>query len=332
MKLSEALQTPHLSALLSKAEAVVSYGNGPTLKIHAGLAAGALGLGHTLGYGLWCYARALDTTGAGRVTLQALRENSTPFFSKDRMKRALADAKAAGLIRVVTRHKDRCQIVELVSLEHAAVALAVATLGAFPVLVPAGKLARAAVWKSALWAAWHAGRSSCPRPISRKVQNKLTGLSDRTARRYEARAGVVKRRTYERRTIGKAKHAGRDAMAEEHLQGVGAFEVKDKTTGKFFLFVCKPNVYTLPNAPLARRGMSRKVNSVLRAGLLTNAGGHQKSRRLRLFFDTPMAARKALKLYERRRDLDEADIPRAVFGYECDTQTGAALWRKVERL
>lgn len=315
---------PALAALVERAAPKVAECSGPALKVYPGLAAAALGRDLSQALGLWALARALDAQGAGRVLRADFDKAALSLgLSTHKLKRYKAEALAAGLLLPVTRHKDGAAVLAYVNAQRAAALLDVSHMGAAAVVVPAGKLKRAALWKSALWAAYHAGRSLEPGPISRETLEALSGVPARTQRLYERRAGVKVTRNFWREDLPPAaEHERRDIIAEHKLAGRSAFVVRGRL-GECLL-VTLPNSYEVRSAKLANVRTARRLNRNLR-GLVKNAAGQQRQERVRLFHDDASRALRAVKRYERRLD----SPPRVCFSPLRDCQSGSRLWRAV---
>lgn len=312
---------------------------GPDLKIYPGLAAAALAEDDSLGLGYWLLVRALDMTtepkegapapadgpkGEGRILRAVLRAEALKHISRDKLKRAERQALIIGLVQFVRRRSDGAEVVSYASVTRAAGVLGVAHVGAYPVLVPAGKMRKAATWKAALWFAYHAGRAGkAGGVISRAELERKTGVPERTQRRYERRAGVKARANFELVPVNSRAEAER--LKAWHAEcGRTAFIGRGRF--KSYLIVRHPNSYTVPGARLAKRGRVRNINSALSGGLLISARGqHDKEPRCRTHYDTREGAVQAVK-----RISEVLDEPPRVVYLNGWTKSGAAnVWRRV---
>ncbi len=264
------------------------------LKVYPGLAAQALKRDVEQGLGLWSLARALDTTGSGRVSAETLQQVATELDlagSRDgKFKRALAQAKEFDLLSVTVRRRRgvTTEVIEIRSAERAARSLGADSLGARPVLVPTAKLSKVGAWRAELWAAHLAGFAKRSTPISQATLRDLTGVPDRTQREYNRTADVEV--TY---NIAVSQLDGRDpeAVMTAMMQHSGVFTVKDQATGQTRVAWPLPANYRVDLDRLPR-GRMRKINRALKNGLVSDAAGHRAEH---VFFSGDKAQQAAVK-------------------------------------
>lgn len=327
----QAVAAPAVLPGLARAAAQVAElaPSGQHWKVYGGLAAAALAGGHAAALRAWHIVRAVDTQGEGRVTAAEARRAVRAWLSKDDTRRGLVAAEAVGLLRQVRRRRDGEAVMLVAGLRAAAEALGADTVGAVPVPVPAGKARKLNAWKGALWKSVHAGRGENAGPISRATLEAVTGVPERTQRRYERRAGVRVTRNYAREELPAEPGAVRDVLAEHRLAGRSAWVVRGRRGASI--------LSTLPNSYEARaagacRGQTRKVNRELarrrRAGAASciSAEGQHSRPPARVFCHGAQTAARAAKRLTRA-----AGRPRVAFTPAAvpPTRTGGRLWRAV---
>lgn len=285
------------------------------------------GVKHTAGYGLWCLARSLDTRGAGKVEIAALKAQALELgMSSHKYRRAMLNGIAGGMFTLAG------DVVYLASLERLA-QLYETEVGERAVYVEASKIARAGSWHAAIWSAVHASRKSAhvvmkknqagelktsvkfsaPAPIARATLESITGINQRQQRRLEARAGVVRQRQYAAYGNGSAK-PGHAAQACEFTGRAHYFQVGGQVWSEL------PSVHKSKLAPNKARGNVVKINRSLRYVLFDGADGQRGARR-RLYCDNVLQAEKTVRRH---------DGPDEVFYKPAGKRTtvsGARVWR-----
>jgi hypothetical protein len=271
-----------------------------TLKVHSAVAMALRGTGHAAGYAVWTLARALDTDGRGWVDLAELRAFAARAgMASDRFKRGLRNARNAGLASKGRR-------LYLAGLLAVGRLYGLEGVGAQPVLVPADSVSSAANWKRALWAAFHAGRTTRKAaPVSRQTLRDLSGVSERTQRRYEADCRLNGRRVV--RATPNLCRVSDDPSKQAGLLEYGNYGALRMIDGA--LYRQMPNTYQTC-LELAARGMARRVSRELRNPVDQCATGNAKFTR---YYDGQDAAERA------SRRVGQPDAPGIPSALQPDT-------------
>lgn len=222
---------------------------------------------------LWLLGRWLDRSGAGFVSISALKARFCELRSPLRIFscRWLRKIIHAGQGRLWDRDGDRLYLYGPARLLRQ---LNGERLTGDPVLLPVKTLtATIREFKAAMYASFHAGRRD-PGPISRACMTKVTGLSERSQRRYDGYAGVKRTANY---LIGEGHtKGGQQNQAAEHGRCVITFVDHNGTHGKpgsKYLARRLPNSYVAP-IENANRGRQRKINRDMVDLVTTRAQGN----------------------------------------------------------
>lgn len=243
------------------------------LKVYSGLGAAALKHGHAAEYALWTLARAVDLAGSGRVTDKDLRSAAAAFgWSDFKYRRARLAAVKCGLMTLAG------DVLFLVRLDRAALALGASRIGAVPIGVNPRTLSKTKSWRAALRDAYLAGSSTRePKPVSRTAIEAVTGISPRAQSAYNRlnRGALIVLPNYARI----AKHFD-TTRPLEYIQSLvpGAYY---KDGG---LWQTLPNTYIVSETayPRLKRGRVRRAQSSLNF-LVNNAAGQESRTIVTLF-------------------------------------------------
>lgn len=285
-------------------------------------------------YRVWLLARFLDSAGSGWVAIDELREAlcasgsplriSKPTTSDESAWRNLRSLMNGGEGRYWTREVGRHGVERLryVTPADLAVTLGLERLSGDPVFIPVEILtASIGDFRAHLVASIHAARQGDhdrTAPISRQTMASMTGVSKRTLRRYDKRAGIKAFPNYE---IGQvATTAAMQDAAWEH--GTAVFEFIDYKghqgrAGQHRVARALPNAYST-EMQTAPRGRQRKINKELRDACDNGAQANDEDY-FKLFHET---AADAVSAFNKR-----PDVP----AYWLDTRlrSGGGLWQKI---
>lgn len=285
-------------------------------------------------YRVWLLARFLDSAGSGWVAIDELREAlcasgstlriSKPTTSDESAWRNLRSLMSGGEGRYWTREVGRHGVERLryVTPADLAVTLGLEHLTGDPVFIPVEILtASIGDFRAHLVASIHAARQGehdRTAPISRQTMASMTGVSKRTLRRYDKRAGIKAFPNYE---IGQvATTAAMQDAAWEH--GTAVFEFIDYKghqgrAGQRRVARALPNAYST-EMQTAPRGRQRKINKELRDACDNGAQANDEGY-FKLFHET---AADAVSAFNRR-----PDVP--VYWLDTRLRSGGGLWQKI---
>ncbi len=275
------------------------------VKVFGSLAAAAKNQRCDSAMRLWHLARMVDD-GSGVVPWSALKAVIDRYIgtSQRHIRRLISEAEALGWLEPVQRHNGE-HVVIIRGLERVAESLGVSKIsqGCY---IPARELRKLKAWRVACWDAFMAGRSGRrSRPISRRVLARVSGVDERSQRRYERSSARV---TSRRNIAVTAMPSMFVEYAREHGERA-AFPVGDHVAWQL------PNSYSV-RVDLAPRGMARRISKALSEGLLHISGDGQP--RQRVFYELPHAA----------RVMRRADRPHEVYGrHKQSARSGAGIWQ-----
>jgi hypothetical protein len=292
------------------------------VRVYSGLTPAAMQKQTAGALALWYMARSLDSRGAGVIDEQDLKECALEIWSRDKFYRAYRRARELGMMVNGTRRRDGQKITVLRSLATVARLMGAWSLGAAPVVIRLSALRTVGTFKAALFAAWHAGRDSNGRPISRETITGIVGISAPTQRRYEKqhnarRDGQI---TPQRNFLMTGLKTDSLTYARENLHPgcylYGSYVVRPL-----------PNTYSSTLKRASHR-TAHKVNSGLKRDLLNLSGDGQR-RPKRLFYDNADIAKQATKRSRREeRGKPSAFVDNRLAMYqERSSFRGAGIWR-----
>ena len=137
-------------------------------------------------------------------------------------------------------------------------------------------------FKAHIYGAWHSGRKT-NNPISRKVQESITGISERTQRHYCVVA-KIKRQT--NIAIGN-KYTQEEVQNQAWQRGRATFQFTDYQgrhgrKGTSYVAWHLPNSYTCPHQQTAK-GRMRKINRKLKDLVNVRAQGNKQLKVVKLY-------------------------------------------------
>ena len=275
------------------------------VKVYGSLAAAAKTQRHDSALRLWHLARMIDD-GSGVVSHIALNDVIGRYISgsERHLRRLFSEAEALGWLAPIRRHNGE-HVVVIRGLERVARSLNESKITQ-AVFIPATELRRLKTWRAACWDAFLAGRSGRrSRPISRRVLARVSGVDERSQRRYERSSARV---TSRRNIAITAMPSMFVEYAREHGERA-AFPVGDHVGWQL------PNSYEV-RADLAPRGMARRISKALAGGLLHQVATDSISKRV--FFELNRA----------ERVMRRADRPAECYGrHKKPARSGAGVWR-----
>lgn len=293
-KLQEVVTRPKTDQ--TAAQGVRTY---PTLSL------AALKGGNATTYRIWLLARHFDGDGRGYVYFDEFKnaitaENShLQVFTRQRAGQIFREGE--GLFWTFEADRDGRERLRYAGAAQLAAALGVERLAGDPVFLdPEILTANIGRFKADLYASFHAGRADEKgggRPISRAVQEELTGHSTRTLQRYDRRANMRKRANF----VLNGRYTAEEAQEQGWEHGQAVFEFTDHKgkqgrPGSTYVARQLPNSYTVI-MPTGGRGRQREINRNLTHPRDNGARG---AAQVRIFHDNPVAAAKA---FNRRPDL-----------------------------
>jgi len=215
-------------------------------------------------YRAWLMYRYLDVSGRGWLSVQDVREQLTGKESKLRLFcwRRLRQVLGQGHNRFWTWDKAQSRL-WFFGAVRVAINLDVARLSGKPVALPVKTItAGIGDFKAHLYGAWHSGRKT-NNPISREVQESITGIPERTQRHYCKKAGIRRQTNI---AIGNRKKP-EEAEKQAWQRGRATFEFVDHQgrqgrKGTTYIAWHLPNSYTGPHQQ-SPKGRMRKINRKL---------------------------------------------------------------------
>ncbi|MCI0728558.1 MAG: hypothetical protein L0332_17815 [Chloroflexi bacterium] len=276
------------------------------VKHHPSLGLAALNAGEAPVYQVWLACRFLDEAGRGWLDIQDVREQLTSEVSPLRLCgwRRLRQILGQGNGCYWIWDKERSRL-WLFGVARLAVYLGVERLAGRPVELPVSVLSGdIGAFKAHLYGAWHSGRKQA-NPITRARQRELTGLPERTQRRYCRIAGV--RRQQNIAILG--RYTTEEVQESAWRHGRAVFEFYDYKgrqgqPGGRYLARYMPATHIGPHNQ-ATRGRQRKINRKLKDLVNKGARGNGGDRVNRLYFHNGAAAAKAYN----RRSIEDAYWP-----------------------
>lgn len=258
---------------------------------------------------LYFIARMIDRRGSGKVDKAELWGWLKYFRVGDRKRRRwIAQAKAYGLLSETDNYYY------LLSLGRAALAVGCDRVGR-PAKI-SGLAMVSSGWRAHVWAAYLSTLHG--RPVSQQTKERLTGVSERTQRNYQAALPGEKRGNY-----AVTKHKGdRLTMFREYGRGA-AFVGRD---GKIIFKL--PDTRNVPGfiATAAPRGRSRKAQKMInQTSFYVERGNHDSH--FRLFYDKN--ADRAARRIANNSDLPPWELPREVFEF-TKAHKFNNTWRPIE--
>ena len=198
----------------------------------------------------WSLAKNLDKTGQGAIPLVELELLARELdIHKKTWRRWLAAARRLTLVR--DRMRGDGWIV-LAGQAWAAVLLGCDYLGPRPASIAAGDLISEG-WRAFIWAAYE--QTHHERPISRRKQEQLTGVPERTQRAYDSQVGVDRRPNY---SLSDRPGDNLAAVAEFEDRP-GLFKYYDKKRRRWWCAWRLPDCRSTTAAESLQRGRSKKI-------------------------------------------------------------------------
>jgi len=272
------------------------------------------------GWRLFVLAKALDRSGRGAVSRDALREYVLSLGASARQwQRWIIEARNNDLLRDVQRKSGEWDLI-LPGPGMAGSSMKCATVGIRKVSMKASLLIGTG-WKARIWAAYEATHNG--KPISRETMQKIVNVPVSTQRYRDAQAGVKRQRNYAKL---KAK-ADALPILKEYSRHKGLYVRSDGFIGSR-----KPDSRSTDLAFRGGKGRTRKANKILRQieqrqdglSLVRQALSDDvaQSNFIRLFNFTPNQTRATAK------KLANADNPRVreVYEYAHEAKSGASIW------
>ena len=216
---------------------------------------------------VWLLLRHMDAEGAGWIELRDARAHLTDKKSPLRicgwrqLRNLLREGEPTFWRREVT--KDGEERIWLRSAARVAAALQVTRLKMRPVAVPVAALAESiGLARAHFYATFHSARAQGG-PIARETLERLSGVSPRTQRLYEERAGVERQRNW---ALGPA-YSLEAAQERAWRHGHAIFRFTDQQgrhgpAGASYLAWQLPNSYSGPHS-VESRGRQKRLNRQL---------------------------------------------------------------------
>ena len=236
-------------------------------------------------YRVWLMCRYLDRDGRGWLDVQDVQEQLTDTESKLRLFtwRRLRQVLGQGHGRFWIWDKEHDRL-WLFGAARVAANLDVSRLIGKPVALPVSVItAGIGEFKAHLYGAWHSGRK-INNPISRTVQETITGIPERTQRHY---CRVARIRSKPNIAIG-SKHKPEEVEKQAWQRGRATFELVDhqgQQGRKGYSYVAwhLPNTYIGPHQQTTK-GRMRKINRKL--NVLVNKGtqGNRQGKVVKRYF------------------------------------------------
>jgi hypothetical protein len=195
-------------------------------------------------------AKSLDLTGLGSIVYSDLADLATQLKIQPKTwHRWVKRAYRLGLF------VDRSRMV-LAGYKVAAEIFGCDSVGVRPASISIGHLVSDG-WIAYIWSAYE--QTFNQRPISRDKLNRLTGIPERTQRRWDRRAGVERRPNY-----NVSKHTADELPGVmEFTEHKGAFVFTDKSGKNPRTAWRLPDIRTATAADSLKRGRSRKINKAI---------------------------------------------------------------------
>jgi hypothetical protein len=249
---------------------------------------------------LWVFAHNLDQQGSGKVKRSELYEYCDLIGINQRTRRRwLSHAIALGLlIEATDRQGD--EVYYLAGLARGAGIVGCSKIGR-PASVDAEQLARPG-WRALVWAAYLVTLNG--RPISQRRKEKITGIPDRTQRKYQAEVQGSAIRNY----VEIEKKAGGGYV--DYFKEVTGKHVYQDRSGRVWQRL--PDIRTVPPsvAKSKPKGRSRIAQKRLNRNTSSIVGLGQDHPNARLFHGSYSAARAEQKRLSR---MEKRDRPYEVF-------------------
>ena len=253
---------------------------------------------------LWFLAKSFDTQGAAKVNLSAFRAYLIDDLGMKRSAVYLWLKKALDL-RIITQGTDGNTY--LVSWERCYRILGIDRITAKSMELIDAKTLVSKGWINSVWACYI--RHFENKPVGQRTLKELTGISERSQRRYEKKARIKKHANYIVMTGRKAS----ELTGIKEFQHPGAFVHNGS--------VCYRSVNTRKeiDVQLSKRGRLRKVKKELR--VVNNEKRHNLNFR---YFNRNAKELKATLNKIRRASIRGLDVP-------CMVLTAAAVgvWQTV---
>jgi len=248
-------------------------------------------------YRVWLMCRYLDVQGRGWHEIEDVRDQLTDTESRLRLFtwRRLRQILGKGHEQFWTWDRDNGRL-WLFGAARTAAHLEVERLTGKPVALPISAITESiGTFKAHLYGAWHSGRKR-NNPISRTVQENITGIPERTQRHYCKVAKVERRSNI---AIGR-KHTPENAKetAWQHSWAVFDFidsQGKQGRKGTHYLAWHLPNSYAGPHQQ-SPKGRMRKINRKLVDLVTKGARGNDSETVEKLYFANGKVARQAFNL------------------------------------
>ena len=251
--------------------------NSDTIKHYPSIGIAALKEEKASIYRVWLMCRYLDGDGRGWLPVQDVREQLTGKGSKLRLFcwRRLRQILDQGHGQFWEWDKSNNRL-WLFGAARVAAHLDVEKLVGKPVALPIKSVTKSiGDFKAHLYGAWHSGRKT-NNPISREVQQSITGIPERTQRYYCKVAGIHRQANI---AIGNRKNP-KEVEKQAWQRGRATFEFVDHQgrqgrKGTTYIAWHLPNSYTGPHqqSPTGRmRKINRKLNVLVTKGAQGNGG------------------------------------------------------------
>ncbi|MFO7683142.1 MAG: hypothetical protein R6X34_24170 [Chloroflexota bacterium] len=245
-------------------------------------------------YRIWLLCRYVDREGRGWLPVDAIRHQLTNKHSDLRLCdwRRLRQILAQGEGRFWKWDKGNGRL-WLLGAACMAASLGIRHLTGKPVALPLSAITESiGAFKAHLYGAWHSGRKA-NKPISRKVQESLTGVPERTQRRYCKVAGICRQTNI---AVGQ-QHSSEAAAQAAWQQGRAAFSFTDYQgrqgrKGITYIAWRLPNSYANLHQPTSK-GRMRKINRKLKDLVTIGAQGNEQMKVEKLYYASGKEAARA---------------------------------------
>ncbi len=270
--------------------------DGDTVKHYPSLGIAALQAEAATTYRLWLLCRYLDIDGRGWLPISEIRQQFTGTDARLKLCtwRRLRQLLGQGQGQFWQWDKVR-QRLWLFGTARTAVHLNLPRLTGKPVALPIKAITQnIGDFKAHLYAAWHSGRK-VNNPISREVQQNLTGIPERSQRHY-CRVAKLNRQT--NIAIGNKKNP-EEVQKQAWQRGRALFEFTDHQgwqgrKGVSYTAWQLPNSYTGPHQQ-APKGRMRKINRKLKDLVNQEAQGNGGEKIEKRYFANGKTAVRGLK-------------------------------------
>jgi len=241
-----------IQATTEKSTTVRVKSQDPSIKVYPDLSLVSLQRKQAKFLRVWYLARFLDERGRGWVWLDDLKRFCLDhsIMSKDSLRQTLRDGD--GRWWVLVDYEKRGRKVCLRGIRKICDLLGLEVLRRSPVLLPVNVFCQIADFRAHTYSTVFNGND---KPMSRATIKRISGVSKRSQRNYEQRAGVVVTQNWSRCRLTQR-------LSEEAL-GQGEYQRCEK--GVWWLYKRLPDTRT-SQYKIARRGILRNVNRWLRSG------------------------------------------------------------------